>query len=141
MFAIGGDDYVRLLNQTLRENLQKAGFSETFLNEMVAPIMRVNFGQSTDLNAFVGKTLLEEIRVAIAKELIHWGGSSGIRPGMGVLACLVSQALLPTSVFLPVSFQGPVLLLAPVALTWRDLCPESYMAVSGGIWGRTSKWT
>ncbi|CAO2605729.1 Prenylcysteine oxidase 1 [Lemmus lemmus] len=54
MFAIGGADYVRLLNQTLRENLQKAGFSETFLNEMVAPIMRVNFGQSTDLNAFVG---------------------------------------------------------------------------------------
>ncbi|XP_059114125.1 prenylcysteine oxidase 1 [Peromyscus eremicus] len=54
LLAVGGDDYVRLLNQTLHENLQKAGFSETFINEMIAPIMRVNFGQSTNLNAFVG---------------------------------------------------------------------------------------
>ncbi|XP_034367621.1 prenylcysteine oxidase 1 isoform X1 [Arvicanthis niloticus] len=54
MHAIGGDDYVKLLNQTLRDNLRKAGFSETFLNEMIAPVMKVNFGQSTDLNAFVG---------------------------------------------------------------------------------------
>lgn len=62
MYAIGGDDYVRLLNQTLRENLKKAGFSETFLNEMIAPVMKVNFGQSTDLNAFVGKPESEGIR-------------------------------------------------------------------------------
>nr|XP_045009546.1 prenylcysteine oxidase 1 isoform X2 [Jaculus jaculus] len=54
LYAVGGVDYVGLLNHTLRENLQKAGFSEKFLNEMVAPIMRVNYGQSTDLNAFVG---------------------------------------------------------------------------------------
>jgi prenylcysteine oxidase/farnesylcysteine lyase len=54
LHAVGGDDYIALLNQTLHENLQKAGFSEKFLNEMIAPIMRVNFGQSTDLNAFVG---------------------------------------------------------------------------------------
>ncbi|XP_055473616.1 prenylcysteine oxidase 1 [Psammomys obesus] len=54
MYAIGGEDYVRLLNQTLHENLKKAGFSETFLSEMIAPVMRVNFGQSTNLNAFVG---------------------------------------------------------------------------------------
>ncbi|XP_008821470.1 prenylcysteine oxidase 1 [Nannospalax galili] len=58
MHAIGGDDYVGLLNHTLRESLQRAGFSETFLNEMVAPIMRVNFGQSMDLNAFVGAVSL-----------------------------------------------------------------------------------
>lgn len=62
MHAIGGDDYVRLLNQTLHENLKKAGFSETFLSEMIAPVMRVNFGQSTNLNAFVGKPGWEEIR-------------------------------------------------------------------------------
>ncbi|XP_051010810.1 prenylcysteine oxidase 1 [Acomys russatus] len=54
MHAIGGDDYLRLLNQTLRENLEKAGFSETFLNEMIAPVMKVNFGQGTEINAFVG---------------------------------------------------------------------------------------
>ncbi|XP_012878036.1 PREDICTED: prenylcysteine oxidase 1 [Dipodomys ordii] len=54
LHAIGGDDYLVLVNQTLQENLQKAGFSEKFLSEMIAPIMRINFGQSTDLNAFVG---------------------------------------------------------------------------------------
>ncbi|KAM5227855.1 prenylcysteine oxidase 1 [Ctenodactylus gundi] len=54
LHAIGGDDFLGLLNHTLRETLQKAGFSEKFLNEMIAPIMRVNYGQSTDLSAFVG---------------------------------------------------------------------------------------
>lgn len=109
MFAIGGDDYVRLLNQTLRENLQKAGFSETFLNEMVAPIMRVNFGQSTDLNAFVGKTLLEEIRGDLAKELIHWHQAWD---GGGKLCYQHSVSICEFS-----GVEGPVLLLAPVTLT------------------------
>lgn len=56
--AVGGDDYVGLLNLTLHESLQKAGFSEKFLKEMVAPIMRVNYGQSTELHAFVGAVSL-----------------------------------------------------------------------------------
>ncbi|XP_005385674.1 PREDICTED: prenylcysteine oxidase 1 [Chinchilla lanigera] len=54
LHAVGGDDFLGLLNHTLRETLQKAGFSEKFLNEMVAPIMKVNYGQSIDLSAFVG---------------------------------------------------------------------------------------
>lgn len=47
-----------MLNRTLLETLQKAGFSEKFLNEMVAPVMRVNFGQSMNINGFVGKPRL-----------------------------------------------------------------------------------
>lgn len=55
LHAVGGDDFLGLLNHTLHETLQKAGFSEKFINEMVAPIMKVNYGQSTDLSAFVGE--------------------------------------------------------------------------------------
>ncbi|XP_012501874.1 PREDICTED: prenylcysteine oxidase 1 [Propithecus coquereli] len=58
LHAIGGDEFLGLLNRTLLETFQKAGFSEKFLDEMVAPVMRVNFGQSTGLNAFVGAVSL-----------------------------------------------------------------------------------
>ncbi|KAF5917947.1 hypothetical protein HPG69_019753 [Diceros bicornis minor] len=54
LHSLGGDDFLGLLNQTLLETLQKAGFSEKFLNEMIAPIMRVNYGQSMSINGFVG---------------------------------------------------------------------------------------
>ena len=57
-----------MFNQTLLETLQKAGFSEKFLNEMVAPINRLNYGQGTDLNGFVGK-----LRLGTALELVHRG--------------------------------------------------------------------
>ncbi|PNI66586.1 PCYOX1 isoform 5, partial [Pan troglodytes] len=49
LHALGGDDFLGMLNRTLLETLQKAGFSEKFLNEMIAPVMRVNYGQSTDI--------------------------------------------------------------------------------------------
>ncbi|XP_054442787.1 prenylcysteine oxidase 1 isoform X2 [Pteronotus mesoamericanus] len=54
LHSLGGDDFLGMFNRTLLETLQKAGFSEKFLNEMVAPINRVNYGQGTDLNGFVG---------------------------------------------------------------------------------------
>ncbi|XP_066234140.1 prenylcysteine oxidase 1 [Saccopteryx leptura] len=58
LHSLGGDDFLGLLNRTLLETLQKAGFSEKFLNEIVAPVMWVNYGQSTDLNGFVGAVSL-----------------------------------------------------------------------------------
>lgn len=58
LHSLGGDDFLGLFNQTLLETLQKAGFSEKFLDEMVAPINRVNYGQGTDLNGFVGAVSL-----------------------------------------------------------------------------------
>ncbi|XP_062065590.1 prenylcysteine oxidase 1 [Lepus europaeus] len=54
LHALGGDDFVGSLNRTLLETLQKAGFSEKFLQELVAPVMRTNYGQNLDINAFVG---------------------------------------------------------------------------------------
>ncbi|ELK14623.1 prenylcysteine oxidase 1 [Pteropus alecto] len=58
LHSLGGDDFLGMLNRTLRETLQKAGFSEKFLDEIVAPVMRVNYGQSTNINGFVGAVSL-----------------------------------------------------------------------------------
>lgn len=54
LHALGGNDFTRLLNQTIDEALQKAGFSHKFINEVVCPAMRVNYGQGVTVNAFVG---------------------------------------------------------------------------------------
>ena len=58
LHSLGGDEFLGMLNRTLLETLQKAGFSEKFLNEIVAPVMRVNYGQSMNINGFVGKPRL-----------------------------------------------------------------------------------
>ncbi|XP_076990605.1 prenylcysteine oxidase 1 [Tamandua tetradactyla] len=58
LHALGGNDFLGMLNRTLLETLQKAGFSEKFLNEIVVPVMRVNYGQSTNINGFVGAVSL-----------------------------------------------------------------------------------
>lgn len=51
---MGGDSFVTLMNQTLEETMMGEGFSQIFLNEIVAPITRVNYGQSVRINGFVG---------------------------------------------------------------------------------------
>ncbi|KAK2520076.1 Pcyox1 [Columba livia] len=58
LHALGGNDFTRLLNQTIDEALQKAGFSHKFINEVVCPAMRVNYGQGVTVNAFVGAVSL-----------------------------------------------------------------------------------
>ncbi|XP_012861990.2 prenylcysteine oxidase 1 [Echinops telfairi] len=58
MHALGGDGFLQMLNGTLLETLEKAGFSEKFLNEIVTPVMRVNYGQSLSINGFVGAVSL-----------------------------------------------------------------------------------
>ncbi|XP_043844287.1 prenylcysteine oxidase 1 [Dromiciops gliroides] len=58
LHALGGDEFTGMLNRTILQSLQKAGFSEKFLNEIVTPAMRVNFGQSTSINGFVGAVSL-----------------------------------------------------------------------------------
>ncbi|XP_007938295.1 prenylcysteine oxidase 1 [Orycteropus afer afer] len=58
LHALGGDDFLQLLNRTLLETLEKAGFSEKFLNEIVTPVMRSNYGQSMGINSFAGAVSL-----------------------------------------------------------------------------------
>ncbi|NXN78782.1 PCYOX oxidase, partial [Bombycilla garrulus] len=58
LHALGGNDYLQLLNQTIDEAMQKAGFSQKFINEVVCPAMRVDYGQGVTINAFVGAVSL-----------------------------------------------------------------------------------
>lgn len=58
LHAMGGDSFLSLMNQTLEEAMLAEGFSQVFLNEIVAPITRVNYGQSVRINGFVGAVSL-----------------------------------------------------------------------------------
>ncbi|XP_064353969.1 prenylcysteine oxidase 1 isoform X2 [Dromaius novaehollandiae] len=57
LHALGGNDFTQMLNQTIDESMQKAGFSHKFINEVVCPAMRVNYGQGVNINGFVGDTV------------------------------------------------------------------------------------
>ncbi|XP_071769641.1 prenylcysteine oxidase 1 [Centroberyx gerrardi] len=58
LHAMGGDGFLTLANQTLEEAMLGEGFSQIFLNDIVAPITRVNYGQSVRINGFVGAVSL-----------------------------------------------------------------------------------
>ncbi|NXJ72748.1 PCYOX oxidase, partial [Rostratula benghalensis] len=58
LHALGGEDFTRMLNQSIDEALQRAGFSQKFINEVVCPAMRVNYGQGVNINSFVGAVSL-----------------------------------------------------------------------------------
>lgn len=55
LHALGGARFTQLLNQTIGEAMQTAGFSEKFIHEIAVPIMEFCFGQGADMNTFVGK--------------------------------------------------------------------------------------
>nr|XP_033804183.1 prenylcysteine oxidase 1 isoform X2 [Geotrypetes seraphini] len=58
LHALGGNDFMHKLNCSINETMQKAGFSQKFINEIVIPAMRVNYGQSAKVNGFVGAVSL-----------------------------------------------------------------------------------
>ncbi|NXE99933.1 PCYOX oxidase, partial [Menura novaehollandiae] len=62
LHALGGNDFTQLLNQTIDEAMQKAGFSHKFINEVVCPAMRVNYGQGVNVNGFVGAVSLAGVQ-------------------------------------------------------------------------------
>ncbi|XP_038016283.1 prenylcysteine oxidase 1 isoform X2 [Motacilla alba alba] len=62
LHALGGDDFTRLLNQSIDEAMQRAGFSQKFINQVVCPAMRVNYGQGVTINGFVGAVSLAGVQ-------------------------------------------------------------------------------
>ncbi|KAG7511630.1 hypothetical protein JOB18_005916 [Solea senegalensis] len=58
LHAMGGNRFLTLMNQTLEETMMSDGFSQMYLNDMVAPITRVNYGQSVRVHGFVGAIAL-----------------------------------------------------------------------------------
>uniref|UniRef100_A0A8B9EL83 Prenylcysteine oxidase 1 n=1 Tax=Anser cygnoides TaxID=8845 RepID=A0A8B9EL83_ANSCY len=58
LHALGGNDFTRMLNQTIDEAMQKASFSHKFINEVVCPTMRDNYGSANDRSFLVGAVSL-----------------------------------------------------------------------------------
>lgn len=56
--ALGGKEFLQRLNKTIDETMQQAGFSQRFIDEIVTPAMRVNYGQGAQINGFVGAVSL-----------------------------------------------------------------------------------
>ncbi|XP_018409913.1 PREDICTED: prenylcysteine oxidase 1 [Nanorana parkeri] len=54
LHAMGGDDFITKLNITIDEAMQKSGFTQRFIDDIVGPAMRVNYGQGIEINGFVG---------------------------------------------------------------------------------------
>ncbi|XP_075714625.1 prenylcysteine oxidase 1-like [Rhinoderma darwinii] len=52
--ALGGKDFSSKLNTTLSEAMQNYGFSQKFIDDIVTPTMRINYGQGVEVNSFVG---------------------------------------------------------------------------------------
>lgn len=44
-----------LTTRALREVLEEEGFSERFIKELVTVAVRTNYGQTTNIHAFVGR--------------------------------------------------------------------------------------
>ncbi|XP_073509694.1 prenylcysteine oxidase 1 [Phyllobates terribilis] len=58
LHAMGGNDFITKVNVTIDEVMQKAGFSQRFIDDIVVPAMRVNYGQGAKVNGFVGAVSL-----------------------------------------------------------------------------------
>nr|XP_057912837.1 prenylcysteine oxidase 1 isoform X2 [Doryrhamphus excisus] len=58
LHAMGGDDFLTMINQTLEETMIAEGFSQIFINDVVASITRGTYGQSVRINGFVGSVSL-----------------------------------------------------------------------------------
>lgn len=112
LHSLGGDDFLGMLNRTLLETLQRAGFSEKFLEEIVAPVMRVNYGQSMNINGFVGKSRPD------------------LGPGRGDGTCSetpVGSHVVPGWVCAVAVGRGRGL---------QRFCPQGCLAMSGELWSR-----
>ncbi|XP_043939066.1 prenylcysteine oxidase-like [Protopterus annectens] len=58
LHALGGDEFISMTQATVEEVLLKAGYSQKFMDEMVTPVMRINYGQNKNVSAFVGAVSL-----------------------------------------------------------------------------------
>uniref|UniRef100_UPI00398E9CD6 prenylcysteine oxidase 1-like n=1 Tax=Pristiophorus japonicus TaxID=55135 RepID=UPI00398E9CD6 len=65
LHGLGGDEFVQMTKHSIDEALQKIGIGHRFMDEMITPIMRLNYGQSVNINAFVGMMSLVSAESAL----------------------------------------------------------------------------
>ncbi|XP_019720949.1 prenylcysteine oxidase 1 [Hippocampus comes] len=54
LHAMGGDDFLSLMNHSLEETMRAEGFTQVFLNDVVSPFTRQTYGQSVRINGLAG---------------------------------------------------------------------------------------
>ncbi|KAL7844718.1 hypothetical protein SRHO_G00232570 [Serrasalmus rhombeus] len=58
LHSLGGTGFLNMTHRSLSESLLELGVSQRFIDEVIAPIMRVNYGQNISIPAFVGAVSL-----------------------------------------------------------------------------------
>lgn len=53
--SLGGSGFINMTRRSLSDSLLELGVSQRFIDEIIAPIMRVNYGQNVSIPAFVGQ--------------------------------------------------------------------------------------
>lgn len=56
--SLGGSGFINMTRRSLSDSLLELGVSQRFIEEVIAPIMRVNYGQNISIPAFVGAVSL-----------------------------------------------------------------------------------
>lgn len=56
--SLGGSGFINMTRRSLSDSLLELGVSQRFIDEVIAPVMRVNYGQNISLPAFVGAVSL-----------------------------------------------------------------------------------
>lgn len=56
--SLGGSGFLNMTRRPLSDSLLELGVSQRFIDEVIAPIMRVNYGQNVSIPAFVGAVSL-----------------------------------------------------------------------------------
>uniref|UniRef100_A0AAY4BT89 Prenylcysteine lyase domain-containing protein n=1 Tax=Denticeps clupeoides TaxID=299321 RepID=A0AAY4BT89_9TELE len=56
--SLGGSGFINMTRRSLSESLLELGVSQRFIEEVITPIMRVNYGQNISIPAFVGAVSL-----------------------------------------------------------------------------------
>lgn len=55
LHSLGGSGFLNMTHRSLSESLLELGVSQRFIDEVIAPVMRVNYGQNISIPAFVGR--------------------------------------------------------------------------------------
>lgn len=78
--SLGGSGFHNMTQRPLSESLLELGVSQRFIDEVIAPIMRVNYGQNVSIPAFVGKiyqvvVLSRTLQKVVCRDVL-WSSSS-----------------------------------------------------------------
>ncbi|XP_048399735.1 prenylcysteine oxidase-like isoform X1 [Stegostoma tigrinum] len=63
--SLGGDRFINMTRRPVAETLQELGISQRFIDEIVTAIMRVNYGQSVTIPAFVGAVSIAGVQAGL----------------------------------------------------------------------------